>query len=213
MALRAPWSLCLLLSLLLLPPPLEVLCQDFNLADALDDDKPATPPPKKPEPPAGGPGEGFFNPGATTKAPPKVVPKAPASTKAPIKPKPKPGEFSDSDLIDVSKDDSYKPDKGKGGNPGGDNDQINQYDDDNETTAEVGTIAGIVSAVAMALVGAISSYISYQKKKLCFSIQQSLNSEMVKAENPDAVVATEPQVQQTLLDPPNAEPPTEENAV
>lgn len=41
-----------------------------------------------------------------------------------------------------------------------------------ETTAEVGTIAGIVSAVAMALVGAISSYISYQKKKLCFSIQR-----------------------------------------
>lgn len=41
-----------------------------------------------------------------------------------------------------------------------------------ETTAEVGTIAGIVSAVAMALVGAVSSYISYQKKKFCFSIQR-----------------------------------------
>lgn len=41
-----------------------------------------------------------------------------------------------------------------------------------DTTAEVGTIAGIASAVAMALVGAISSYISYQKKKLCFSIQR-----------------------------------------
>lgn len=41
-----------------------------------------------------------------------------------------------------------------------------------DTTAEVGTIAGIVSAVAMALVGAISSYISYQKKKLCFGIQR-----------------------------------------
>ena len=40
------------------------------------------------------------------------------------------------------------------------------------TTEEVGTIAGIASAVAMALVGAISSYISYQKKKLCFSIQR-----------------------------------------
>lgn len=129
-----------------------------------------------------------------------------------------------------------------GGHPRGDNDQINQYDDNNgehvlafagcpslhlsdwnafaETTAEVGTIAGIVSAVAMALVGAVSSYISYQKKKLCFSIQrrvlvlalalshwrrltgnmlikcvitESLNAEMVKAENPDAVVATEPQ--------------------
>lgn len=27
------------------------------------------------------------------------------------------GGFSDSDLIDVSKDDSYKPDKGKGNGP------------------------------------------------------------------------------------------------
>lgn len=41
-----------------------------------------------------------------------------------------------------------------------------------ETTAEVGTIAGIASAVAMALLGAVTSYISYQKKKLCFSIQR-----------------------------------------
>lgn len=87
-----------------------------------------------------------------------------------------------------------------------------------ETTAEVGTIAGIVSAVGMALVGAISSYISYQKKKFCFSVQrkahthfpaqayfsvptacacvaatESLNAEMVKADAPDAVLATEPQ--------------------
>lgn len=172
----------------------------------------------------------------TTKAPPKVVPKLPTGTKAPVKPKPKPaaddfdladaldpdndigskdknkgqgGAFSDSDLADIGKDDTYKPDKvkGKGGHPSGDSDQINQYDDNNETTAEVGTIAGIVSAVAMALVGAVSSYISYQKKKLCFGIQQSLNTDMVKAENPEAVVATEPQVQQTLLEPPNAEPP------
>ncbi|XP_034532512.1 CD99 antigen-like protein 2 [Notolabrus celidotus] len=180
--------------------------------------------------------EDFFKDIVTTKAPPKVVPKAP--TKAPAKPKPKPaadgfdladaldpnndigvkdknkgqgGGFSDSDLSDVGKDDSYKPDKGKGGI--GDRDQIDQYDDNNETTAEVGTIAGIASAVVMALVGAVSSYISYQKKKLCFGIQQSLNTDMVKAENPEAVVATEPQVQQTLLEPASAEPPTEENPV
>ncbi|XP_032400381.1 CD99 antigen-like protein 2 isoform X1 [Etheostoma spectabile] len=191
---------------------------EFNLEDSLDDGATTT---------------------TTTKAPPKVVPKAPTGTKAPVKPKPKPagdefdladaldpnndiggkdknkgqgGGFTDDDLIDVGKDNTYKPDKGKGGRPSGD-DQINQYDDNNETTAEVGTIAGIASAVAMALVGAITSYISYQKKKLCFSIQQSLNTDMVKAENPEAVVATEPQVQQTLLEPPNAEPPTEENAV
>ncbi|XP_019726808.1 CD99 antigen-like protein 2 isoform X1 [Hippocampus comes] len=116
------------------------------------------------------------------------------------------GGFSDRDLIDVSEDDSYKPDKGKGRRPSGDRDHVNQRDDNSETTAEVGTIAGIVSAVGMALVGAISSYISYQKKKFCFSIQQSLNAEMVKADAPDAVLATEPQVQQTLLEQASAEP-------
>lgn len=124
--------------------------------------------------------------------------------------------ISDDDLSDLANDNSYKPDKGKGGKGGsasstGDLDPAdeNNYD----TMAETGTIAGIVSAVGMALVGAVSGYISYQKKKLCFSIQQSLNADMVKADAPDAVVAQEPQVQQTLLQPPNAEPPTEENAV
>lgn len=95
-----------------------------------------------------------------------------------------------------------------GGGPRGDSDRINQHEDNNggfhpsvkrflwppgtvyvnldlcalvfpETTAEVGTIAGIMSAVAVALVGAISSYISYQKKKLCFSIQREYPAEAV----------------------------------
>ncbi|XP_014062639.1 CD99 antigen-like protein 2 isoform X5 [Salmo salar] len=120
------------------------------------------------------------------------------------------GSFSDDDLFDVGKDNTYKPDKGKGGRNGG----PSTADDNNyDTMAETGTIAGIVSAVGVALVGAVTSYISYQKKKFCFSIQQSLNADLVKTDNPDAVVATEPQVQQTLLEPPNAEPPSEENAV
>ncbi|XP_075896608.1 CD99 antigen-like protein 2 [Nelusetta ayraudi] len=238
------------LLLLLLLLPLQVQCQDLSLADALDgddDSKTPTLPPKPAAPVGGGRAGGDLDlsdllnmdDATTTKATPKVVPKAP--TKAPVKPKPaKPaagdldladalnpnndpagknsnkkqgGEFSDSDLFDVGKDDSYKPDKGKGGRPSGDRDHINQYDDNSETTAEVGTIAGIVSAVAMALVGAVSSYISYQKKKLCFSMQQSLNADMVKAENPEVVVTTEPQVQETLLEKPAAEPQTEENAV
>ncbi|XP_062372437.1 CD99 antigen-like protein 2 isoform X2 [Sardina pilchardus] len=122
--------------------------------------------------------------------------------------------FSDDDLSDLG---DYKPDKGKGGHGGGAGAGAGGSDVDNNdydgTMAETGTIAGIVSAVAMALVGAVTSYISYQKKKFCFSIQQSLNTDMVKAENPDAVVSQEPQVQQTLLQPPNAEPPAEENAV
>ncbi|XP_016315581.1 CD99 antigen-like protein 2 isoform X2 [Sinocyclocheilus anshuiensis] len=126
-------------------------------------------------------------------------------------------EFSDADLADVGNDNSYKPDKGKGGRGGSSGghsgSDLDHTDDNYDTMAETGTIAGIVSAIAMALAGAVSGYISYQKKKLCFSIQQSLNADMVKADAPDAVVAQEPQVQQTLLQPPNTEPPTEENAV
>ncbi|XP_026017246.1 CD99 antigen-like protein 2, partial [Astatotilapia calliptera] len=213
-----------------------VLPQDFKLEDALGDadNKPLTPAPtKKQTAPSGGAGgdfklEDFFNDvtTTTTKVPPKVFPRVPAATKAPAKPKPKPasddfnladaldpsndingkdknvgkgGMLSDDDLFNLSRDETYKPDDSNGKSK--------------ENTAEVGTIAGFASVVAMALVGAVSSYISYQKKKLCFSIQQSLNTDMLKAENPEAVVATEPQVQQTLLEPPNAEPQTEENAV
>uniref|UniRef100_A0A4W5LJL0 CD99 antigen-like protein 2 n=1 Tax=Hucho hucho TaxID=62062 RepID=A0A4W5LJL0_9TELE len=120
------------------------------------------------------------------------------------------GSFVDEDLLDVAKDDTYNPDKGKGGHGGG---QSAADDNNHDTMAETGTIAGIISAIGVALVGAVTSYVSYQKKKFCFSIQQSLNADLVKTDNPDAVVATEPQVQQTLLEPPNAEPPSQENTV
>ncbi|KAL7880233.1 hypothetical protein SRHO_G00024870 [Serrasalmus rhombeus] len=124
------------------------------------------------------------------------------------------GTFTDEDLVDVGNSEDYKPDPSKGGRGAAGSGNLDSTDnDDYDTMAETGTIAGIVSAVAMALVGAVSSYISYQKKKFCFSIQQSLNADMVKADNPEAVVAQEPQVQQTLLQPPNAEPPAEDNAV
>uniref|UniRef100_A0A8C2XYH5 CD99 antigen-like protein 2 n=1 Tax=Capra hircus TaxID=9925 RepID=A0A8C2XYH5_CAPHI len=43
---------------------------------------------------------------------------------------------------------------------------------DSGMSAETGTIAGVASALAMALIGAVSSYISYQQKKFCFSIQR-----------------------------------------
>ncbi|XP_005172310.1 CD99 antigen-like protein 2 isoform X9 [Danio rerio] len=227
------WTLLAVFSLLVV----KGMSDGLDLADALgddDDDEPTTKPPKA-DPGAGGAG------GAVK---PTLKPVKP-TVKEPAKPKPKQtglddfdladalnpdndikgkgkdsgkggSQFSDDDLLDVGNDNSYKPDKGKGGK-GGSSSNVGDLDpaDDNnyDTMAETGTIAGIVSAVAMALVGAVSSYISYQKKKLCFSIQQSLNADMVKADAPDAVVAQEPQVQQTLLQPPNAEPPTEENAV
>ncbi|KAK9971518.1 hypothetical protein ABG768_024880 [Culter alburnus] len=195
------WTLLAVFSLLVV----KGISQDLDLADAFDDDLPPTPPPKVD--PAGGAG------GAVKPTPKPVKP----TVKEPAKPKQTGVEdFDLKDGLDP-KNDIKGPGKdsgkggGKGASSGGD---LDPADDSNyDTMAETGTIAGIVSAVGMALVGAVSGYISYQKKKLCFSIQQSLNADMVKADAPDAVVAQEPQVQQTLLQPPNAEPPTEENAV
>ncbi|KAG6937139.1 CD99 molecule like 2 [Chelydra serpentina] len=160
----------------------------------------------------------------TTKAPPKKNPaKDPADFdlsdalddqndgKGGGKPNVKPGEgskgkgspsrggkqaFSDDDLAGVLDDGKYHPDKKKGGS-----------DYDAGTTAETGTIAGIASALVMALIGAVSSYISYQQKKFCFSIQQGLNAEYVKGENTEAVVTEEPQVKYSVLETQSAEPP------
>ncbi|XP_029463583.1 CD99 antigen-like protein 2 isoform X2 [Rhinatrema bivittatum] len=118
------------------------------------------------------------------------------------------GDFSDSDLSDILDDGSYHPDKKRGGGRGG-----GSSDSDTGSLAETGTIAGIASALAMALIGAVSSYISYQQKKFCFSIQQGLNAEYVKGENMEVVVAEEPQVKYTALNQQSAEPPpSSENA-
>uniref|UniRef100_A0A9L0RWS4 CD99 antigen-like protein 2 n=1 Tax=Equus caballus TaxID=9796 RepID=A0A9L0RWS4_HORSE len=72
------------------------------------------------------------------------------------------GGFSDKDLEDIAWGGGYKPDKGKGDDPYGSND-----DPASGMSAETGTIAGVASALAMALIGAVSSYISYQQKKPC----------------------------------------------
>ncbi|XP_039723517.1 CD99 antigen-like protein 2 isoform X2 [Pteropus medius] len=97
------------------------------------------------------------------------------------------GGFSDKDLEDVLGGD-YKPDKGRGDGRYGSND-----DSEAGMSPETGTIAGVASALAMALIGAVSSYISYQQKKFCFRIQQGLNADYVKGENLEAVVCEEPQ--------------------
>lgn len=240
---RLTCALCLALQLLLPPLPAASQSDLSLLDALDDDDRKPSTTTLKPGAAAGGPGGGLFNvvgpiTTTTTKAPTKVGPKVPTRTNDPAKSKPaaddfdladaldptkdigfrdknkgQEGGFSDSDLVAVSEDETYKPDKGKGGRLSGDGGRMDQKDDSSETTAEVGTIAGIVSAVAMALVGAISSYISYQKKKLCFSIQQSLNVDMTNAERSDTVAAAEPQVQKTLLEPPNTEAPAEVKVV
>uniref|UniRef100_A0A8D1N8E7 CD99 antigen-like protein 2 n=1 Tax=Sus scrofa TaxID=9823 RepID=A0A8D1N8E7_PIG len=104
------------------------------------------------------------------------------------KPSPGGGGFSDKDLEDILGGGEYRPDKGKGDAGYGSN-----GDSESGMSAETGTIAGVASALAMALIGAVSSYISYQQKKFCFSIQQGLNADYVKGENLEAVVCEEPQ--------------------
>ncbi|XP_041724365.1 CD99 antigen-like protein 2 isoform X5 [Coregonus clupeaformis] len=234
------WSLFLVVSLLAMKA-LSQNEGGFDLSDALDGDVSKTPAATPKPKPVEGAGEEFFGEDekiTTTNVPPKAPatkapphkPKPdeiqadfdfepsprpgllPRATKGPhTPPKPQPGgSFSDDDLFDVGKDDTYNPDKGKGGRGGS---QSAADDNNYDTVAETGTIAGIISAIGVALVGMVTSYVSYQKKKFCFSIQQSLNADLVKTDNPEAVVATEPQVQQTLLEPPNAEPPSEENTV
>ncbi|KFO61027.1 CD99 antigen-like 2, partial [Corvus brachyrhynchos] len=77
----------------------------------------------------------------------------------------RPGEgFSDDDLASIV-DGGYSPDKKKGASG-------NTNNNNRGTGIETGTIAGIASGLAMALIGAVSSYISYQQKKFCFSIQR-----------------------------------------
>uniref|UniRef100_A0ACB8FXC6 Uncharacterized protein n=1 Tax=Sphaerodactylus townsendi TaxID=933632 RepID=A0ACB8FXC6_9SAUR len=89
----------------------------------------------------------------------------------------KPG-ISDEDLAGILDDGKYQPDKKKGGSGGGSSDS--NYNEG--ALIETGTIAGIVSGLAMALIGAVSSYISYQQKKFCFSIQRpSIVSEIAGA--------------------------------
>ncbi|XP_033906714.3 CD99 antigen-like protein 2 isoform X2 [Acipenser ruthenus] len=123
------------------------------------------------------------------------------------------GSISDKDLEDILGD-GYSPDRKKGGGSGGGGGNVPSDDPGyGDGTAETGTIAGIASAIGMALVGVVTSYISYQKKKLCFSIQESLNSaQYVKGEHLEAVVAEEPQAQQTLLQSPMTDPTSQDVA-
>ncbi|XP_026632883.1 CD99 antigen-like protein 2 isoform X2 [Microtus ochrogaster] len=118
------------------------------------------------------------------------------------------GGFSDRDLEDILGGGGYKPDKNKGGGGYGGTD-----DPGSGMSTETGTIAGVASALAMALIGAVSSYISYQQKKFCFSIQQGqegLNADYVKGENLEAVVCEEPQVTYSKQETQSTEPPPPE---
>uniref|UniRef100_A0A9L0K345 CD99 antigen n=1 Tax=Equus asinus TaxID=9793 RepID=A0A9L0K345_EQUAS len=132
---------------------------DLDLSDALleDDKKPTPPPPKKPgadddfnlEDALGGGGSNDPAPPAPPKPRPPPNPNQPGSS----------GGFSDSDLVDG---DSGGAGGGGGGGHGG------QGHGSGEQADSPGVVPGIVGAVVVAVAGAISSFIAYQKKKLCF---------------------------------------------
>ncbi|XP_077072590.1 uncharacterized protein LOC143723734 isoform X4 [Siphateles boraxobius] len=60
------------------------------------------------------------------------------------------------------------------------------------------TVVGVVCGIAVAAVGAITGYFTYQKKKLCFKVQRG-DPESAKEENG---TQSDPQVSSTLLDSP-----------
>uniref|UniRef100_A0A5F9D0T7 CD99 antigen-like protein 2 n=1 Tax=Oryctolagus cuniculus TaxID=9986 RepID=A0A5F9D0T7_RABIT len=127
----------------------------------------------------------------------------PGTTRAPANP-----AGDDFDLSDAlgDRDDGRKKPSAGGGGGGGDGGYGSTDDSGSGMSAETGTIAGVASALAMALIGAVSSYISYQQKKFCFSIQQGLNADYVKGENLEAVVCEEPQVKYSALQTQSVEP-------
>lgn len=100
------------------------------------------------------------------------------------------GNLDDSDLYDGSLP------KG-GGDGSGSNDRKGPSPNNGEAAeASQGAIAGIVSAVVATVIGAVSSFIAYQKKKLCFkqSDEENVNMESHRG------AQSEPPVQRTLLE-------------
>uniref|UniRef100_A0A3Q1EEC2 CD99 molecule n=1 Tax=Acanthochromis polyacanthus TaxID=80966 RepID=A0A3Q1EEC2_9TELE len=87
------------------------------------------------------------------------------------------GSFDDSDLFDIGGGD-YKPDKGQGGRKT--STSFLHLDLCFNSEAGSGQIAGIASAIGVALLGAASSYFAYQKKKLCFKLQGGADPESGK---------------------------------
>ncbi|KAK2504330.1 hypothetical protein MC885_001248 [Smutsia gigantea] len=155
-----------------------------SLVPAQDDTRKSTPVPKKPTTDDDSlnledalPGRDHDDPGQPNPPKPKPDPnsKQPGSSDG----------FSDSDLIGGTSD-------GGGGGSGG------RHSNDPEGQADTpGVVPGIIGAVVVAVAGAISSFIAYQKKKLCF--KENANQGELNMENHQSSHA-EPPVHRTLLE-------------
>ncbi|KAM9327960.1 CD99 molecule isoform 2-T2 [Pholidichthys leucotaenia] len=179
----------------------------LDLFDALEPDLPAEKPKEKPKPKDDDFGAG------KPKEYPKPQPKDDggfdlSDALRPGQPADKPNQkgsevsggrsFDDSDLLDVG-DSNYKPDGGRSGGGGMDPNRASHGDSGGDAgQAQVGSgpLAGIISAVGVALVGAASSYFAYQKKKLCFKMQGGADPERGKSHHGPQ---SEPQLFSNLL--------------
>ncbi|XP_060129458.1 CD99 antigen isoform X2 [Zootoca vivipara] len=167
----------------LFPESARLKGQDFDLGDALADPTDVT---QKPIPPNKKPthndDDGFnLEDAFGVDDPKKPEPPAP--------PQPNPGshgntgDFSDLDLNDGQAP-AEPPKGGHGGSDSGGKEQENP-----------GMIAGIISSVLVAIAGAVSSFVAYQKKKLCFKASDEENVNMQSQQG----AHSEPPVQRTLL--------------
>ncbi|XP_037590951.1 CD99 antigen [Cebus imitator] len=180
-------ALALLLLLGLLGALVAAPDNDFDLSDALGDneDKKPTATPKKPSAgddfdltdALGGGGHNDPAPPNPPKPKPNPHPNQPSST----------GGFSDADLAD-----GVPGGEGTAGGHGG-----GSQGKEGEQADAPGVIPGIVGAIVVAVAGAISSFIAYQKKKLCFKENAEQGEvDMESHRNTSA----EPAVQRTLLE-------------
>ncbi|XP_075378965.1 CD99 antigen-like isoform X1 [Mycteria americana] len=190
------WRLLPLVVLLALLVPVRGNLDDLSLQDALETTK--KPPPSR-KPPASDTGNlddlSLQDALETTKKPPPSR-KPPASDTdvgkqgPPANPKDT-GNLDDSDLYDGSLP------KGGGDGSGSKERKGPSPNNGEEAEASQGAVAGIVSAVVATVIGAVSSFIAYQKKKLCF--KQSADEENVNMESHRGA-QSEPPVQRTLLE-------------
>ncbi|KAM4904570.1 CD99 antigen isoform 1-T1 [Sylvia borin] len=182
--------------LLLLPALLAGLVSvrgqdDFSLGDALFEETTKKPPVTR-KTPSSDPDDFDLFHALDTDDPKPHPPANPRDTDNPKRDQPKGSDtFDDSDLLDGNFP--------KGGSDGsGSNERKGPAPKGGqEEEASPGAIAGIVSAVAATAIGAVSSFIAYQKKKLCF--KQSADEENVNMDSHRGA-QSEPPVQRTLLE-------------
>ncbi|XP_071424312.1 CD99 antigen [Pithys albifrons albifrons] len=186
------WRLLLFPVLLAVLVPVRGNVDDFSLEDALEKPKTTKKPFLSQKTPPPDLDDFNLDDALHPEGPKPDLPANPRDTDKPKKDQPKDtgGTFEDADLFDG--------DLPKGGSDGsGSNDRRGQTPNNGqEDEASQGAIAGIVSAVAATVIGAVSSFIAYQKKKLCFKQSDEENVNMDSHRG----AQSEPPVQRTLLE-------------